>query len=140
MSSLSHTETLALLNLELRKPRGRRFDLIYYYKILSRLTPFSTSDVLVVLSPDMPSRLKFPYSKKPAEAAIRFLFIILFKNIAARNTHLLLYVLFDLFLHLNVAYNKLIFPFFSKIQQLKNAYFNIFFFVVFSMISCAINV
>jgi hypothetical protein len=84
-SSLPYVERLELLDLELLELRRLRFDLIYYCKLIKRLTPLNPSHVLFVYSPEARSKSKLPYLHKPAKATNRLLSVLFFRNVDAWN-------------------------------------------------------
>jgi hypothetical protein len=78
LSSLHYPERLASVGLEFLELRRLRFDLVYYFKILNKLTPFCPDDAFIIYTPAECSRSEFPYLQKPAKASNRHLSFIFF--------------------------------------------------------------
>lgn len=85
ISLLPYSERLALLDLELLELRRIRFDLVYYYKVLNRLTPFNPSEVFNIYSPPSSSRSELPYLLKPVHVTNQLLSSLFHRNIDAWN-------------------------------------------------------
>ena len=85
ISSLTYAKRLALLYLELLELRRLRFDLVYYYKVINRHTPFNPNDVFIVYLPEARSRSNQPYLQKPVKATNRLLSTLFFRNVDAWN-------------------------------------------------------
>ena len=83
--SLSYSERLASLNLDLLELRRVRFDLVYYYKVLNHLTPFTPSEVFNIYSPPACSRSELPYLLKPTHATNRLMSSLFYRSIDAWN-------------------------------------------------------
>jgi ribonuclease P/MRP protein subunit RPP40 len=85
ISSLSYSERLALLDLDLLELRGLRFDLIYYYKVFNRLTPFNPNEVFNIYSPPQSSRSESSYLLKPIHATNCLMSSLFLRSVAAWN-------------------------------------------------------
>jgi ribonuclease P/MRP protein subunit RPP40 len=85
LTSLSYAERIAILNLETLELRRLRFDLIFYYKVFNRLTPFDPSAVFCTYLPPPSLRCNSPVLQKPIKASNKLLSGIFYRYIDAWN-------------------------------------------------------
>jgi hypothetical protein len=85
LSALTYLERLALLDLEPLEMRRLKLDLIYYFKILNRLTAFNPNDVFLIYTPSVSSRSNTPYLQKPIKTTNKHLNHLFYRQVDVWN-------------------------------------------------------
>jgi hypothetical protein len=85
LSALTYLERLALLDLEPLEMRRLKLDLIYYFKILNRLTAFNPNDVFLIYTPSVSSRSNTPYLQKPIKTTNKHLNDLFYRQVDVWN-------------------------------------------------------
>lgn len=86
LSTLSYKERLQKLNLEFLELRRLYFDLIYYHKILNKLTPLDPDKVFMIYHSNPSSRSDSVLLHRPVKATEHILATFFYRNTAAYNS------------------------------------------------------